>query len=76
MKNAITAPEGFTMPEGIKGDEEFEVVASVKMEDGKLHIYKIDGMEVEEMEDEEDDEDDEGEGEMDFLGAIESGMTA
>jgi hypothetical protein len=73
MKNAITAPEGFTMPEGIKGDEEFEVVASVKMEDGKLHIYKIDGMEVEEMEDEEDDE---GEGEMDFLGAIESGMTA
>lgn len=64
------------MPEGIKGDEEFEVVASVKMEDGKLHIYKIDGMEVEEMEDEEDDEDDEGEGEMDFLGAIESGMTA
>jgi hypothetical protein len=61
------------MPEGIKGDEEFEVVASVKMEDGKLHIYKIDGMEVEEMEDEEDDE---GEGEMDFLGAIESGMTA
>jgi hypothetical protein len=74
MKNAITAPEGFTMPEGIKGDEEFEVVASVKMEDGKLHIYKIDGMEVEEMEDEEDE--DEGEGEMDFLGAIESGMTA
>lgn len=62
------------MPEGIKGDEEFEVVASVKMEDGKLHIYKIDGMEVEEMEDEEDE--DEGEGEMDFLGAIESGMTA
>jgi len=72
MKNAITAPEGFTMPEGIKGDEEFEVVASVKMEDGKLHIYKIDGMEVEEMEDEEDKD----EGEMDFLGAIESGMTA
>lgn len=64
------------MPEGIKGDEEFEVVASVKMEDGKLHIYKIDGMEVEEMEDEEDEDEDETEAEgMDFLGAIESGMS-
>ena len=64
------------MPEGIKGDEEFEVVASVKMEDGKLHIYKIDGMEVEEMEDEEDEDEDETESEgMDFLGAIESGMS-
>lgn len=64
------------MPEGIKGDEEFEVVASVKMEDGKLHIYKIDGMEVEEMEDEEDEDEDETEAKgMDFLGAIESGMS-
>jgi len=60
------------MPEGIKDDEEFEVVASVKMEGGKIHIYKIDGMEVEEMEDEED-EGEESEG-MDFLGAIESGI--
>jgi len=64
------------MPEGIKDDEEFEVVASVKMEDGKLHIYKIDGMEVEEMEEEEGEEGEdmeETEG-MDFLGAIESAM--
>ena len=73
MKNAIMAPDGFTMPEGIKGDEEFEVVASVKMEGGKLHIYKIDGMEVDEMEDEEEAEE-ESEG-MDFLGAIEKGMS-
>lgn len=62
------------MPEGIKGDEEFEVVASVKMEGGKLHIYKIDGMEVEEMEDDEEGMDKESEG-MDFLGSIEKAMS-
>jgi len=60
------------MPEGIKADEEFEVVASVKMEDGKLEIYKIDGIEVDEMEDEEDDTESE---EMDFLGSIEKAMS-
>jgi len=72
MKNYIKVPEGFTMPEGIKDDEEFEVVASVKMEDGKLEIYKIDGIEVDEMEDEEDDTESE---EMDFLGSIEKAMS-
>ena len=60
------------MPEGIKDDEEFEVVASVKMKDGALHIYKVDGMEVAEMDDDEDETESEG---MDFLGAIESAMT-
>ncbi len=64
------------MPEGIKDDEEFEVVASVKMEDGKLCIYKIDGMEVEGSDDDKEyeDKDEESEG-MDFLGAVEKGMS-
>ena len=42
------------------------------MEDGKLEIYKIDGIEVDEMEDEEDEAESEG---MDFLGSIEKAMS-
>lgn len=41
-------PKGFTPPEGLKPDEEFEALASFKLtKDGKLELCEVEGNPVE-----------------------------
>lgn len=58
----IDAPDGFSLPEGVKPGAKFEAVASLTMgKDGRICLKELDGFEVgsekEEGEDEEEDED-------------------
>lgn len=54
----IPIPDGFTPPDGTEDGDTFQVMADVKMMDGKLLIEKLDGKDVS------DDESDDAEEEM------------
>lgn len=49
-------PEGFEIPQGAQQDEEFDVTARVKIDDGKLVVLKVNGIPVKSSDDEDESE--------------------
>lgn len=70
----LDAPDGFSLPEGVKPGAKFEAVASLTMgKDGRICLKELDGKEVgSEKEEEDDDEyEDEKESSGGFLDKME-----
>lgn len=66
----IDAPDGFSLPEGVKPGAKFEAVASLTMgKDGRICLKELDGFEVgsEKGEDDEDEKEDSGGGFLDKM---------
>jgi len=58
----LDAPDGFSLPEGVKPGAKFEAVASITMgKDGRICLKELDGFEVGSEKEEEYEDDDESE---------------
>ncbi len=73
----LDAPDGFSLPEGVKPGAKFEAVASLTMgKDGRICLKELDGKEVGSEKEEDDDEsEDEKESSGGFLDKMEQTFT-
>lgn len=75
MKMKFPMPKGFRAPEDAKEGEEFDSVATLRLEDGQLCLVAIDGAEIGEYK-EKKEMDEPDEEEEDFASAMMRGLTA
>jgi hypothetical protein len=71
MPAYIPIPEGLTIPE----EPEFELPVTFEMRDGQLYALAVDGMPLPEGEMEDEEMEDGGEDDMNFMAAVERGMS-
>lgn len=75
MKMKFPMPKGFQAPADTKENEEFDAVATLRLEDGQLCLVAIDGAEVGEYK-EKDEMEEPDEEEEDFASAMMRGLSA